>query len=69
MCDVCNEVREAFSLDWDNCLMCSSDNTNSVIGQRNSLLVKMSEVTENFFDFGCPSHLTHLCAGKGAKDL
>ena len=48
MCDVCNEVRESFSLDWDNYLMCSSHNANSVIGQRNSLLAKMSEVTEKF---------------------
>ena len=30
MYDVCNEVREAFSLDWDNCLMYSSDNANSM---------------------------------------
>ena len=29
--DVCNEVREAFSLDWDNCVTYSSDNTNSMI--------------------------------------
>ena len=38
MYDVCNEVREAFSLDWGNCVKYSSDNKNSMIGQRNSLL-------------------------------
>ena len=32
MYDVSNEVREAFSLDWDNCATYSSDNTNSMIG-------------------------------------
>ena len=28
MHDVCNEVREAFSLGWDNCVTYSSGNTN-----------------------------------------
>ena len=35
---VCYEVREAFSLDWNNCVMYSSDNINSMIGERNSTL-------------------------------
>ena len=38
MYDVCNEVREAFSLDWGNCVKYSSDNKNYMIGQRNSLI-------------------------------
>ena len=38
MYDACNEVREAFSLDWDNCVTYFSDNSNPMIGQRNSLL-------------------------------
>ena len=42
MC-VCYEVREAFSLDWNNCVMYSSDNTNSMIGQHN----KKSEKKQN----------------------
>ena len=41
MNDVYNEVREAFLLDWDNCVTYFSDNTNSVIGQRNSVLQKI----------------------------
>ena len=41
MYDVCNEVKEAFSLDWDNCVTCSSVNKNSVIGQCNCLLQKI----------------------------
>ena len=39
MHDMCNEVREAFSLDWGNCVTYSSDN--SMIGQRNRLLEKI----------------------------
>ena len=41
MYDVCNKAKEAFSLDWDNCLTCSSVNKNSVIGQCNCLLQKI----------------------------
>ena len=41
MYDVCNEVRKALSLEEDNCVMYSSDNTNSMIGQRKSLLQKI----------------------------
>ena len=41
MYDACNEVREAFLLDWDNYVVYSSDNTSSLIGQRNSLLQKI----------------------------
>ena len=44
MYDVCNEVKEAFSLDWDNCVTCSSVNKNSVIGQCNCLLQKIRSV-------------------------
>ena len=42
--DVCNEVRKAFPLDWDHCITYSSDNTNSMTGQRNSLLQKIGSV-------------------------
>ena len=69
--DVCNELREAFSLDWDNCITYSSDNTISVIRQRDSLLqkIKIGQGGQNIFDVGCPCHLAHLCVGKRAKEL
>ena len=41
MYDMRNEVKEAFLLGWDNHLTYSSDYTNSMIGQGNSLLQKM----------------------------
>ena len=37
---VCNEVREAFLLDWDNSLTYSSTNTNSMTGQLTAYLRK-----------------------------
>ena len=39
--DMCNEVKEAFSLDWDNCVTRSSVNKKSLIGQCNCLLQKI----------------------------
>ena len=72
MYDMCNEVREAFSLDWDNCVTYSSDNTNSMVAYSNSLLQKIpsSQGDQKIFDVGgCPCNLAHLCAGKGAKEL
>ena len=41
MYDVFNEVKEAFSLDRDNCVTHSSVNKNSVIGQCSCLLQKI----------------------------
>ena len=71
MYGMCNEVREAFSLDWDNCVTHSSDNTNPMIGQLNSLFqnIQIAQGSQKIFDVGWPSHLTHVCAEKGAKEL
>ena len=63
--------KETFSLDWDNCVTYSSDNTNSMIGQRNSLLQEIQGVEGDqiIFAVGCLCHLGHLCAGKGDNKL
>ena len=55
---VCYEVREAFSLYWDYCVTFSSDNTNSMTGQRNSLLQKIRRAQGNqkIFDVGFSGH-------------
>ena len=60
--DVCNEVREAFSLDWDNCVTYSSDNTNSMIRQCKSLLQKIrsAQIDQKIFDVGYPCHICVL---------
>ena len=59
------------SLDWDNCVTYSSDNTNSMIGQRNSLLQEIQGVEgdQKIFAVGCLCHLGHLFAGKGDNKL
>ena len=63
--------KETFLLDWDNCVTYSSDNTNSMIGQRNSLLQETQGVEgdQKIFAVGCLCHLGHLCAGKGDNKL
>ena len=71
MYNMCNEVRKAFSLDWDNCVTYSSDNRNPMIGQLNSLFqnIQIAQGGQKIFDVGCPCHLAHVCAAKGAKEL
>ena len=71
MYDVCNEVREAFTLDWDNCVNYSFDTTNPMIGKRSSLLqnIRIAQGGQKIFDVGCACHLAHLCTGKRSKEL
>ena len=66
MYDVCNEVKEAFSLDWDNCIKYSSDNTNSMIGQHNFLLQK---IQKRFLTLVALAIKYIFCAGKGGKEF
>ena len=69
MFNVCNEVIENFSLDWNKCVTYSSDNTNSMVGHKNSLLkkIKDSQAEQKVFDVVCPCRLAHICAAKGAR--
>ena len=69
-----NELIENFSLDWNRCVTYSSDNTNSMVRHNNSLLKKMKDcqtlrLNKKVFDVGCPFHLAHICAGKGARQF
>ena len=68
-----NQVIENFSLDWNKCVTYSSDNTNSMVGHNNSLLKKIKDsqtlrLNKNV-GVGCPCHLAHICAGKGARQF
>ena len=49
----------------DYCMTYCSDNTNSMVGKKNSLLTKIKnpqQCGKSIFDVGCPCHLAHLCA-------
>ena len=71
MYNVCNEVREAFSLDWDNCVTYSSDNANSMTRKHNSFRQNIGSAQGNrkIFNVSWPCHLAHFCTETGAKDL
>ena len=71
MFETSDTVIKSFSLDRNNYVLYSSDYTNSMIGKRNSLLKRTTNVQGNqkTFDVGCPCHLAHVCAGKGTKEL
>ena len=47
MLETCDTVIKSFSLDWSNCVSYSSDNTNSMIGKRNSVLKRITNVQGN----------------------
>ena len=68
---MCNEVREAFPLDWDNCVKYSSNNANSMIVQCNSLLQNIQSVQsdQKIFDVTWFCHLAQFCYRMGAKEL
>ena len=53
---VCNEIREAFSLDWNNCEIYSSDNINPMMGQLNNLL----KLTKRFLTLAALV-IQHIC--------
>ena len=71
MFETSDTVIKSFSLDRNNYVLYSSDYTNSMIGKRNSLLKRTTNVQGNqkTFDVGYPCHLAHVCAGKGTKEL
>ena len=59
-------------LSWDYCITYSSDNTNSMVGKKNSLLTKIKNTQQSgqrIFHFGYPYNLAYLCAEKEAKEL
>ena len=72
MINTINNAIKSVKLSWDYCMTYSSDNTNSMVGKKNSLLNKIKnnqQCGQSIFDVGCPCHLAHLCAEKGAKEL
>ena len=73
MFETCKRSLNKASLSWENCCQYSSDNTSSMVGKNKSLLKLIkdaqSETPQKIYDVGCPCHLAHLCAQKGAKAL
>ena len=50
------------SIPWYNCVSLTVDNTNTMIGRKNSVASKVIEKNEEIFISGCPCHLAHIAA-------
>ena len=47
----------------------ASDNTNSMVGKRNSVLSRLREKQPKIIDLGCICHLENLCVVDACKKL
>ena len=54
---------QIYEIPWENCISLSVDNTNSMIGKRNSVASRFLE-KNNIFIGGCHCHFAHLAASK-----
>ncbi|XP_066912218.1 uncharacterized protein, partial [Clytia hemisphaerica] len=61
------EVLLADQLSWDNCVAISLDNTSVNVGKNNSIMTRVLDKNENIFVNGCPCHIIHNTASKGAE--
>ena len=53
---------DEFELPWSMCISLSVDNTNSMIGVRNSVASRFLQKDAEIFISGCPCHLAHIAA-------
>ena len=52
---------------WGNVVCVGVDNTNVNIGRHNSIKSRLAENETNVYVQGCPCHIFHNTAKKGAK--
>ena len=60
---------EAQGIPWKNVVAFISDNCNTVVGKRNSVVTKIREKNSAVFDIGCMCHLDNLCTVAAVKAL
>ena len=60
---------EAKGIPWKNVVAFISDNCNTMVGKRNSVVTKIKEKNSAVFDIGCVCHLANLCTMAGVKAL
>ena len=61
--DKINEKYTECGLPWENCVSLSIDNTNAMIGRKNSITSRFKQKSESCFIGGCPCYLAHIAAG------
>ena len=65
--DAINNSFISDDIGWDNAVSIGLDNTNSNMGNNNSLKSRILKKNPNCFVAGCNCHLSHLAASKGGK--
>ena len=67
--DQLNATFEAKGIPWKKVVAFISDNCNTMVGKRNSVVTKIKEKRSAVFDIGCVCHLANLCTVAGVKAL
>ena len=57
------------NIPWLNVVGFTSDNCNTMIGSKQSVLTKLRDKNPNVFSIGCICHLASLCVKDGVKAL
>ncbi|XP_069109729.1 uncharacterized protein [Argopecten irradians] len=63
-----HELKER-AIPWSNCLSFAADNASVMTGVHKGVLAFVKKENENIYFIGCPCHLIHLAAEKGANVL
>ena len=58
-----------FDVPWNNCVGFSVNNTSVNLGTRNSILSRVLVKNASCYFMGCPCHIIHNTANKGAEHL
>ncbi len=64
-----DEVIAECGVPWDNCVGLSVDNTSVNLGKRNSQMIRIRRKNPSVYVMGCPCHIVHNMAGKGARQV
>ncbi|KAL3877950.1 hypothetical protein ACJMK2_035591 [Sinanodonta woodiana] len=59
----------SLNIPWSNCIGFASDNSNVMVGKKNSVITRIQQRNPNIFSIGCICHLAILCAKDGIKQL
>jgi hypothetical protein len=62
-----DEVMVSNNINWINCLAFSLDNTSVNLGKHNSIKTRVTQKNPETFFMGCPCHIVHNTAEKGAQ--
>ena len=65
--DAIDQALKKQEVTWGNCISLGVDNTNTNVGEHNSIKSRALKENKSIFIAGCNCHLVHLAAGQGGK--